>query len=709
MTDMTVQIGRFGIDPSVTNAATVSRSDGGLTVSGLFVASTAEALMVARAQLLGLSTSPDEPVVPVLITGIRPGYWQVASTKWDEQPGAYDDTILQASWSVDLVTVDARAAGVFETRMLMPSDTGASPPTQLPWSAVPMQTSGWRTVPATTATTATRTSASGNLTVYTGSGLANRRAQWRCRPEAIYDGAATLSMGRSGMSGDIPPPGAVSFNTAGTYSWVVPTGVTNVRVIAAGGRGGNSPDGYKGGAGALVTTPLTVTPGETLTVTVGGVGANGVAVGAGSGSRTRPGGAGGAGGGGAGGYGSSNKPATFAMSGAGGGGSSDVRQGGTGLANRVVVAGGGGGATHGSTGGSADGWNGASGSGSPGSAAGGGTATAGGTPGGVPAGGAGGLQTGGAGAYNPAGTYGYDWTGGGGGGGGLYGGAGGYSQPQDRPSGSGGAGSSTAPNLGLASITTASPVFDFTRSGPYVSIAPIPAAGTGVGIPPADITYWPVVGRQVDNDPWGWQIDNGVIRVRPCYSTSEIGFAVSTWTGARWSAETMFGMFKWVGSASTTAASIASSITVLRNSPETVTIRCTFDDGDRLSGHTVDVTVRRGAWHAEIGFASTSPIADWAVGPAPVTTPSGTGVVTGTGNGVYCVAATAGADGEKWIVAKYRCVTADVSTTGRVVAHFTNLTTTRFAIGYVLSGESDATLMQRFNAGGGESVRYVTP
>ena len=56
--------------------------------------------------------------------------------------------------------------------------------------------------------------------------------------------------------------------TAVTTSWVVPTGVRYVCFEMAGGGGGGRNATNPGGAGALITGRLSVTPGETLTLTV---------------------------------------------------------------------------------------------------------------------------------------------------------------------------------------------------------------------------------------------------------------------------------------------------------------------------------------------------------------------------------------------------------------------------------------------------------
>ncbi|QHJ07970.1 tail fiber domain-containing protein [Hymenobacter busanensis] len=117
--------------------------------------------------------------------------------------------------------------------------------------------------------------------------------------------------------------GSVTFNyTGGTQTWTVPAGVTSLQVDMAGAQGryfvprcGNC---AAPGLGGRVQGTLAVQPGQVLTIEVGGAVVNG------SGWQN-----GGYNGGGSGSY-----P---------GGGATDIRIGGTGLSNRVLVAGGGGG------------------------------------------------------------------------------------------------------------------------------------------------------------------------------------------------------------------------------------------------------------------------------------------------------------------------------------------------------------------------------
>jgi hypothetical protein len=68
--------------------------------------------------------------------------------------------------------------------------------------------------------------------------------------------------------------GLVLFTSVGTTSWTAPVGVTEVEylVVAGAGGGGNGYDnagGAGGGAGMVLTGSLSVTPGESYTVTVG--------------------------------------------------------------------------------------------------------------------------------------------------------------------------------------------------------------------------------------------------------------------------------------------------------------------------------------------------------------------------------------------------------------------------------------------------------
>jgi uncharacterized repeat protein (TIGR01451 family) len=218
--------------------------------------------------------------------------------------------------------------------------------------------------------------------------------------------------------------------TGAAQTWTVPGGVTQATFDVYGAQGGHI-FGITGGAGGEAAATLALTPGEAVTLLAGGAGGS-----LGDTECGVPSGAAGFNGGGAGGGGE--------CPGTGGGGASDVRMGGTDLASRVLVAGGGGGAANGiATCGAAGGAGG-------GSAGGNGQTTS------CGVGGAGGNQDGttgsgqlGQGSAGADGNSDGSLSGGGGGGGGYYGGAGG---PQEA---GGGGGSGFAATAALVPGTTA--------------------------------------------------------------------------------------------------------------------------------------------------------------------------------------------------------------------------------------------------------------
>lgn len=245
--------------------------------------------------------------------------------------------------------------------------------------------------------------------------------------------------------------------TGATQTYTVPSGCTLLTVECWGAQGGNSGSnfggpGSLGGKGGYAKALIPVTPGETLTVSVGGKGAYDS-----SGTGTTAGGWNGGG-------------TVIKTHGGSGGGATDVRQGGTALTNRIVIAGGGGGGSAdipvpldgGNGGGSAGS---AGGSGYPQGGGGGGTQSAGGVRGNT-----------GNGAAASAGTLGSGGAGGaygGGGGGGLYGGGGGND-------GGGGGGSGKIPASNASFIMGARP------GNGQVILTPYPAPDAPALLSPAN-------------------------------------------------------------------------------------------------------------------------------------------------------------------------------------------------------------------------------
>ncbi len=181
------------------------------------------------------------------------------------------------------------------------------------------------------------------------------------------------------------------YYTGSPQNWTVPTGVTYAKIECWGAEGGDH--GPDEGEGGYCYGHTELTPGEILGVYVGGQG--GLSSGGYSAGNYLAGSGGWNGGGDAG--------TQYA---GGGGGGTDVRRGGSGLANRIIVAGGGGGSGENGDAGNGGGLTGGAGE----DGAGGGTQTAGGTGGGAEAG--------------SLGLGGHGLSDGGGGGGGYYGGAG---------------------------------------------------------------------------------------------------------------------------------------------------------------------------------------------------------------------------------------------------------------------------------------------
>ncbi|MCU1452107.1 MAG: hypothetical protein JWN46_253, partial [Acidimicrobiales bacterium] len=124
----------------------------------------------------------------------------------------------------------------------------------------------------------------------------------------------------------------VTYTLPGSYLFRVPQGVTSIGFQVAGAEGGHEsqPGTKPGGLGGEMDAQFTVTPCETLQISVGGKG--------GSVPTQAPPVSGGVGG-----YNGGADGGSGTFGGGGGGGASDVRRGGYQLTNRIVVGGGGGG------------------------------------------------------------------------------------------------------------------------------------------------------------------------------------------------------------------------------------------------------------------------------------------------------------------------------------------------------------------------------
>ncbi len=264
---------------------------------------------------------------------------------------------------------------------------------------------------------------------------------------AASPAGAALTCGSTGVGSVVASENACTYSTAGTDTFTVPAGVSQLGLDVFGAQGGGAADDLvdgPGGLGGEATATLAVTAGETLEISVGGVG----------------------------GYGGGTHPD-------GGGGASDVRSGSCAaalncaLSAREVVAGGGGGGGgcsqffgdhcaedgpppqfFGGFGGAGSGADGVAGDAQPGcstGSGGGGTATAGGAGGSAENDGI--AQPGGSGVLGFGGGGGSQGVTGGSGGDGYYGGGGGASTGNTTCNGGAGGGGSGF--ITSASITAA--------------------------------------------------------------------------------------------------------------------------------------------------------------------------------------------------------------------------------------------------------------
>lgn len=299
-------------------------------------------------------------------------------------------------------------------------------------------------------------------------GMRRSRLLRRC---ALAAGGAAMLATAGAAPAAASTTATTTYSSPGDYSFTVPAGVTSISVTVIGAAGGNcypvnGNPGSNGsaGEGAQLAATIAVTPGEPLSIGVGGRGASC----SGLSGNSSPGGVGGGGLGGA--------SYTGTTSGGGGGGASLIgsESASPGFGSLLLVAAGGGGA--GGYSGGPGGNAGVAGDASPGGAPGGGgggagtssQGGAGGTAGtGGTAGSDGSFGLGGAGADGSA----ANGDGGGGGGGGYYGGGGGGTNDSANLGGGGGGGGSSfaspiAQNVTGPSVTSNAPMVSITYAAP---------------------------------------------------------------------------------------------------------------------------------------------------------------------------------------------------------------------------------------------------
>ena len=142
----------------------------------------------------------------------------------------------------------------------------------------------------------------------------------------------------------------------------------------------------------------------------------------------------------------------------------------------------------------------------------------------------------------------------------------------------------------------------------------LPPASWYVGAATLTIGGKLTVGTQVPNDPDGWVLSNGIIRLSGVTSSGEI--KLEHWSGTAWVGDGSYWFGQYGGGAQPLLTAAPLAITVLRNDPACVTIRLAYDAASIVTNArfavTVDVSLRRGGTSAEV-YLSTRGAYRWMV------------------------------------------------------------------------------------------------
>lgn len=663
-------IGWFGLESAADNIAQIDETDSGVTITGRLAISSSPELDDLKKQLIGLGDQPwlAQPVTFEDLPNLS-GWYYVESAAVQFGPASLK--VGYWPYNIGLRRCSRSRNPVLESRIVGALRGNAQSHTAtLPWQAIPPGGT-LEGGPSTLAVPTTVSSADGPVKVYDAgsTGLFDSFVAWRVPPaEAMVGGAKILTGPSDNTTGS-------SFQyTGGSQSYVVPAGVTKVSVDARGAQGGGSTTGLYSnpGRGARVSCQVNVTPGETLTVLVGGRGLRGSA---------------GYNGGGAPGAGTS-----LYYVGGGGGGRTQLKRGGTDL----VVAGGGGGLGAFENGSSAlpsgrGGYNGTQGSsdvksGGGGSQSGGGfggnklPSFEAGLPGVAGTGGRGGNETGAAG------------LGGGGGGGGVYGGGGGsswwyFTGVNDQKAGSGGGGSSKGTGLSESFST------GYQEGHGEVLVIPVLEA--------LPVRLATCTGLDSEGSAFGWQIENGMVRMHPVYRADVFQLEVSGWNGSAWTTPV-----KWQltdnGVTSTPATATVTGVNVLYNEPERCTLVVSMEAGTKAQALTATVTLRRGSTLVDVMVQSTVG-KTYGFGLA-ASNASGSSVVSGNGG---IVQTGTGTSNNRWLITT--TATATAQTTG-FAGFYRTVNNSRLVVGlgFVTSPADPIPLVNRWFSATSSTVRVVS-
>ena len=142
----------------------------------------------------------------------------------------------------------------------------------------------------------------------------------------------------------------------------------------------------------------------------------------------------------------------------------------------------------------------------------------------------------------------------------------------------------------------------------------LPPASWYVGAATLTIGGKLTVGTQVPNDPDGWALSNGIVRLSGVTGSGAI--KLEHWSGTAWVEDGSYWFGQYGGGAQPLLTAPPLAITVLRNGPECVTIRLAYDAASIVTNArfavNVDVSLRRGANCAEV-YLSTRGAYRWMV------------------------------------------------------------------------------------------------
>lgn len=141
-------------------------------------------------------------------------------------------------------------------------------------------------------------------------------------------------------------------------------------------------------------------------------------------------------------------------------------------------------------------------------------------------------------------------------------------------------------------------VFTSTDNQTFMNAVPsffIPPADWYSGAATVSMDGQPVVGREVPNRPANWRISNGIVRM----SGSSRGILLEGWSGTAWANPRTMRPHRRLSASEISYLDEPHTVTVLKNAPEEVIVRLTYDAASNVLGSRfacyLDLTLRRGS------------------------------------------------------------------------------------------------------------------